>query len=131
MGWGRRQNSAKQRAQVEVLLCSLAPRPCHHAAASSRPISAALYCYHLSPLDNGAYGLIVGFHKAHADLYGQRPIEAGMSAAFRSVSGGGFASRRYFARPHPTPPGSDLQLTVVANKTRGRALARSGRISEC
>ena len=44
------------------------------------------YCYHLTPLDNGAYGLVVRFLQSHPE-YAQRPIQDGLSAAFHSVSG--------------------------------------------
>ena len=45
------------------------------------------YCFEFSPLDNGAYGLVVRFLKApeNADLYGSQPIEVGLDAAFKSV----------------------------------------------
>ena len=52
------------------------------------------YCYHLSPLDNGAYGYVVGFLKANSDFYADKPIEVALDAGFRSV--GGDAARMCF-----------------------------------
>ena len=45
------------------------------------------YCFHLSPLDNGAYGLVVRWLKANAHRYGHEPIEQQLSRAFRAVTG--------------------------------------------
>ena len=44
------------------------------------------YCYHLSPLDNGAYGLVVNWLKATAHRYGHEPIKVQLTRAFRSIS---------------------------------------------
>jgi len=49
------------------------------------------YCYHLSALDNGAYGLVVHFLKQNSHMYGDRPIEVGLRAAFASVGSGAAA----------------------------------------
>ena len=43
------------------------------------------YCYHLSPLDFGAYGLVTRFLKANADLYGRECMEDQLSRAFRGL----------------------------------------------
>ena len=44
------------------------------------------YCYHLSPLDFGAYGLVTRFLKANADMYGHECIEDQLTRAFRCVN---------------------------------------------
>ena len=43
------------------------------------------YCFHLSPLDNGAYGLVVRWLKANAHKYGHEPIDTQLTRAFRMV----------------------------------------------
>ena len=43
------------------------------------------YCYHLSPLDFGAYGLVTRFLKANASAYSYESITDQLSRAFRSV----------------------------------------------
>ena len=41
------------------------------------------YCYHLSPLDNGAFGLVADFLKQNAADYATQPISVGLDKAFR------------------------------------------------
>ena len=44
------------------------------------------YCHEFTPLDNGAFGLVVRFLREHAHLVAQIGIEHALDAAFRSVS---------------------------------------------
>lgn len=44
------------------------------------------YCYHLSPLDNGAFGYIVRMLQQHADYYATMTIENALSDVFAYVS---------------------------------------------
>lgn len=44
------------------------------------------YCHELTPLDNGAFGLVVRFLREHADIVEVAGIERALDAAFRSLS---------------------------------------------
>jgi hypothetical protein len=43
------------------------------------------YCYHLSPLDNGAFGWVVRFLQANNNAYGHQSIRVGLDAAFLAM----------------------------------------------
>jgi len=45
------------------------------------------YCYYLSPLDNGGFGLATRFLISNNETYAQLPMHAGLDAAFTSVHG--------------------------------------------
>lgn len=42
------------------------------------------YCYHLSPLDNGAYGYVVRYLRQHAQHYARMPIQEALSDVFEN-----------------------------------------------
>jgi hypothetical protein len=44
------------------------------------------YCYHLSPLDYGAFGLVTRYLKAHSEEHKGLSIEEQLSHAFRSFT---------------------------------------------
>ena len=76
----------------KVLLLDNAP--IHHAAVDVldeleqyvKVLFIPPYCYHLSPLDNGAFGWTVNFLKASENKhFGQRPIQEGLTAAFLAM----------------------------------------------
>ena len=43
------------------------------------------YCYHLSPLDNGAFGYVCKWLQNYAFLYATKPVHEITDAAFSSV----------------------------------------------
>ena len=99
----------------EVILLDNAP--IHHAAADVldeleqyvKVLFIPPYCYHLSPLDNGAFGWVVHFLQAPENArFGQRPIREGLSAAFSAMPES--AARYCFHNcnyPFAQPDGSD------------------------
>jgi len=54
------------------------------------------YCYHLSPLDNGAFGYVTRHLKLNADYYSNMPIEQALNEAFRHVNGDASIARWCF-----------------------------------